>query len=64
MRSGQQTVLRDYVTANQELAFTNKARVEAQYAAGTGEQETAEGVAEVDYQDFGDVVNSVTLKRY
>jgi len=51
--------LRDYVTANQELACTNKARVEAQQATEMGEDEAA-----VDFQDFGDVVNSVTLKRY
>jgi 2-polyprenyl-6-methoxyphenol hydroxylase-like FAD-dependent oxidoreductase len=56
--------LRGYVTANQELAFTNKARIEAQQAAEMGEQSSAEGVAEVDYQDFGDVVNSLTLKQY
>ncbi|MEV5570801.1 FAD-dependent monooxygenase [Spirillospora sp. NPDC052269] len=51
--------LRGYVTANQELALTNKARVEAQQAAEAGHPDEA-----IDFQDFGEIVNSVALKAY
>ncbi|MFC5180655.1 FAD-dependent monooxygenase [Actinomadura harenae] len=51
--------LRGYVTANQELALTNKARVEAQQAADAGHPDEA-----VDFQDFGEIVNSLALKTY
>ncbi|MEV3919744.1 FAD-dependent monooxygenase [Actinomadura coerulea] len=51
--------LRGYVAANQELALTNKARVEAQRNGETG------GEAEVvDFQDFGEIVGSFTPKDY
>lgn len=53
--------LREYVRLNQELALTNKARVEAQQAADMGETDEQEAV---DFQDFGDVVNSLELKHY
>ncbi|GIG61543.1 hypothetical protein Lfu02_59150 [Longispora fulva] len=45
--------LRGYVAANQRLALTNKARVEARMS---GEA--------VDFQDFGEVVNALVLKDY
>ncbi|MEV4064454.1 FAD-dependent monooxygenase [Nonomuraea dietziae] len=45
--------LRDYVRGNQELALTNKARVEAQQA---GEEYRGE--------DFGEVVGRLSLKDY
>ncbi|MQY04767.1 FAD-dependent monooxygenase [Actinomadura macrotermitis] len=45
--------LRGYVTANQELALTNKARVEAQQSGET-----------VDFQDFGDIVGGYAVKEY
>ncbi|MFB4311304.1 FAD-dependent monooxygenase [Actinomadura sp. GTD37] len=47
--------LRGYVAANQELALTNKARVEAQR---DGTAETA------DFQDFGEIVNGIRVKDY
>lgn len=45
--------LREYVTGNQQLALTNKARVEAA-AAG----------AEADVPDFAEVADGIALKRY
>ncbi|RFU42024.1 FAD-dependent oxidoreductase [Actinomadura logoneensis] len=54
-----ETELRGYVTANQELALTNKARVEAQQAADSGHPDEA-----IDFQDFGEIVNSLVLKSY
>ncbi|MFC4912337.1 FAD-dependent monooxygenase [Actinomadura gamaensis] len=51
--------LRDYVAANQELALTNKARVEAQQAADAGHPDEA-----IDFQDFGEIVNSLVLRSY
>ncbi|WP_026412794.1 FAD-dependent monooxygenase [Actinomadura oligospora] len=51
--------LRGYVTANQELALTNKARVEAQQAADSGDADEV-----IDFQDFGEIVNSLVLKSY
>lgn len=51
--------LRGYVAANQELALTNKARVEAQRDAETGGE-----VEVVDFQDFGEIVGSFTVKDY
>lgn len=47
-----------------QLAITNKARVEAQTAAATGDAAAAEALAELELQDFGDVVNSLPLKQY
>lgn len=51
--------LRGYVAANQELALTNKARVDAQRDAETGA-----GTEVVDFQDFGDIVGSFTVRDY
>lgn len=51
--------LRGYVAANQELALTNKARVEAQRDAEMGVETEV-----VDFQDFGEIVNSFTVKDY
>ncbi|MGI5325952.1 FAD-dependent monooxygenase [Actinomadura nitritigenes] len=51
--------LRGYVAANQELALTNKARVDAQRDAEMGEDTEA-----VDFQDFGEIVNAFTVKDY
>jgi 2-polyprenyl-6-methoxyphenol hydroxylase-like FAD-dependent oxidoreductase len=59
-----QDELREYVAQNQRLALTNRARVEAETAAATGEPETARAAAEHDYQDFGEVVGALTLKHY
>ncbi|MEV4257581.1 FAD-dependent monooxygenase [Spirillospora sp. NPDC049652] len=56
-----ETELRGYVAANQELALTNKARVEAQQAAESGD---AAGGEVIDFQDFGEIVNSLVLKTY
>ncbi|MCP2337658.1 FAD-dependent monooxygenase [Actinomadura rupiterrae] len=70
--------LRDYVSANQELALTNKARVEAQQAAAMTSETDADADAAghpdqaavghpdevIDFQDFGEIVNSLTLKAY
>ncbi|GGQ16733.1 2-polyprenyl-6-methoxyphenol hydroxylase-like FAD-dependent oxidoreductase [Actinomadura coerulea] len=53
--------LRGYVAANQELALTNKARVEAQRNAETGGEAEAEAV---DFQDFGEIVGSFTVRDY
>ncbi|WP_412538917.1 FAD-dependent monooxygenase [Longispora sp. K20-0274] len=55
-----QKELADYVAANQRLALTNKARIEAQTAAASGDAEAGA----VDFQDFGEVTNSLTLKDY
>ncbi|MEV6522542.1 FAD-dependent monooxygenase [Longispora sp. NPDC051575] len=54
-----QRELGGYVAANQRLALTNKARVEAQTAAAAGGE-----AAEVDFQDFGDITNGLVLKDY
>ncbi|WP_164836343.1 hypothetical protein [Actinacidiphila soli] len=51
--------MRGYVADNQQLALTNKARVEAQTGAAQGE-----AVAEIEFQDFGQVVNALVLKDY
>lgn len=51
--------LRGYVAANQELALTNKARVEAQRNAEMGVETEA-----IDFQDFGEIVGSFTVKDY
>ncbi|MEU6038812.1 FAD-dependent monooxygenase [Actinomadura sp. NPDC047616] len=55
--------LRGYVTANQELALTNKRRVEAQQAAEAGDTEAAAALAE-GLADFTDVVGSFKPKDY
>ncbi|KAA2254520.1 FAD-dependent oxidoreductase [Solihabitans fulvus] len=62
--AGYERELREYVTQNQQLALTNKARVEAQAAAAMGEGEPTEAPEEVDFQDFGEVVNALALKDY
>ncbi|MFD0691763.1 FAD-dependent monooxygenase [Actinomadura fibrosa] len=54
-----ETELRAYVAANQELALTNKARVDAQRDGGTGDAGEP-----VDFQDFGEIVNALVLKEY
>ncbi|MGI5204338.1 FAD-dependent monooxygenase [Spirillospora sp. CA-108201] len=51
--------LRGYVAANQELALTNKARVEAQRNAETGAETEV-----VDFQDFGEIVSSFAVRDY
>lgn len=51
--------LRGYVAANQELALTNKARVDAQRNAEMGAETEA-----IDFQDFGEVVGSLTVRDY
>ncbi|MEV4005666.1 FAD-dependent monooxygenase [Actinomadura sp. NPDC049753] len=51
--------LRGYVAANQELALTNKARVDAQRNAETGAETEV-----VDFQDFGEIVGSFTVRDY
>ncbi|MBD2900093.1 hypothetical protein amrb99_90910 [Actinomadura sp. RB99] len=51
--------LRGYVAANQELALTNKARVDAQRDAEMGEDTEV-----IDFQDFGEIVNAFTVKDY
>ncbi|MET7936372.1 FAD-dependent monooxygenase [Streptomyces sp. NPDC005322] len=52
--------LRDYVTANQELALANKERMEAEIAGGDGVADlTGFGSA-----DFYEVVDSLVLKDY
>lgn len=51
--------LRGYVAANQELALTNKARVEAQRNAEMGVETEA-----IDFQDFGEIVGSFTVQDY
>ncbi|MEU6746184.1 FAD-dependent monooxygenase [Spirillospora sp. NPDC046719] len=51
--------LRGYVAANQELALTNKARVDAQRDAEVGEDTEV-----VDFQDFGEIVNAFTVQDY
>lgn len=55
--------LRDYVLSNQELAYTNKARVEAQAAAEMG-ADTDLDTAVPDFQEAGDIINSLVLKSY
>jgi 2-polyprenyl-6-methoxyphenol hydroxylase-like FAD-dependent oxidoreductase len=57
--------LRGYVAANQELALTNKARVDAQRDAETGWDTESGGDTEViDFQDFGEIVNAFAVKDY
>ncbi|WP_433466910.1 FAD-dependent monooxygenase [Spirillospora sp. CA-128828] len=51
--------LRGYVAANQELALTNKARVEAQRNAEMGAETEM-----IDFQDFGEIVGSFTVRDY
>jgi 2-polyprenyl-6-methoxyphenol hydroxylase-like FAD-dependent oxidoreductase len=51
--------LRGYVAANQELALTNRARVEAQRDAVMGAETEA-----IDFQDFGEIVSSFEVKDY
>ncbi|HEU5023745.1 MAG TPA: FAD-dependent monooxygenase [Spirillospora sp.] len=51
--------LRGYVAANQELALTNKARVDAQRDAEMGKDTEV-----VDFQDFGEIVNAFAVKDY
>jgi 2-polyprenyl-6-methoxyphenol hydroxylase-like FAD-dependent oxidoreductase len=51
--------LRGYVAANQELALTNKARVDAQRDAEMGMDTEV-----IDFQDFGEIVNAFTVKDY
>lgn len=51
--------LRGYVAANQELALTNKARVEAQRNAEMGAETEV-----VDFQDFGEIVSSFAVRDY
>jgi 2-polyprenyl-6-methoxyphenol hydroxylase-like FAD-dependent oxidoreductase len=57
--AGYERELRGYVAANQELALTNKARVDAQRDAQTGKDTEV-----VDFQDFGDIVGAFTVKDY
>ncbi|GAA2620282.1 FAD-dependent monooxygenase [Actinomadura fulvescens] len=55
--------LREYVQGNQELAYTNKARVEAQAAVDMGgDVELDEAVP--DFQEAGDIINNLVLKEY
>ncbi|MFG1997748.1 FAD-dependent monooxygenase [Spirillospora sp. NPDC048911] len=55
--------LREYVRRNQELAYTNKARVEAQAAVDMGgDVELDEAVP--DFQEAGGIINGLTLKEY
>lgn len=60
--------LRGYVAANQELALTNKARVDAQRdadLAALGGSDGGEGGAPADaFEDFGEIVHSFTVKDY
>ncbi|NDU75949.1 FAD-dependent oxidoreductase [Actinomadura sp. DSM 109109] len=51
--------LRGYVSANQELALTNRARVEARRDAERGVETEV-----VDFQDFGEIVGSFTVRDY
>ncbi|MGW0660157.1 FAD-dependent monooxygenase [Streptodolium elevatio] len=55
--------LRKYVAQNQELAYTNKARVEAQAAAEMG-ADTELDTAVPDFQEAADIVGSLVLKDY
>ncbi|MDL4815382.1 FAD-dependent monooxygenase [Actinomadura opuntiae] len=57
--AGYERELRGYVAANQELALTNKARVDAQRDAQMGVETEV-----VDFQDFGEIVNSFTVRDY
>ncbi|MDL4772575.1 FAD-dependent monooxygenase [Actinomadura xylanilytica] len=57
--------LREYVAANQQLALTNQARVEAQTAAEMGDAEEAEhAAAEHDFSDFGEAGGAIAVKDY
>lgn len=56
-----QDELGTYVEQNQRLALTNKARIEAQTAAATG---NADGAAEPAFEEFGEIVNELRLKDY
>ncbi|MCF2527701.1 FAD-dependent monooxygenase [Yinghuangia soli] len=55
--------MREYVRLNQELAYTNKARVEAQAAAELGE-DTDLDTAVPDFQEAGEIIASLVLKDY
>ncbi|MFB4296332.1 FAD-dependent monooxygenase [Actinomadura sp. NTSP31] len=57
--AGYERELRGYVAANQQLALTNKARVDAQRDAQMGVETEV-----VDFQDFGEIVNAFTVKDY
>ncbi|WP_242891553.1 FAD-dependent monooxygenase [Actinomadura litoris] len=61
-----ESALRGYVAANQELALTNMARVDAQRSAAMGgtAEDTAAGTAQIDFQDFGEIVDSFTVRDY
>ncbi|MEU8122109.1 FAD-dependent monooxygenase [Spirillospora sp. NPDC049024] len=61
--AGYEKELRGYVAANQELALTNKARAEAQRNAETG-AEAGAGTGAIDFQDFGEIVGSFTVRDY
>lgn len=54
-----QEALRGYVAENQQLALTNKARIAAETGAAQGE-----AIADIEVQDFGQVVNGLVLKDY
>ncbi len=56
--------LREYVTQNQELALSNKARLEAEVAALTGAAAPEQDAETPELQDFAEVVNSLTVKDY
>jgi 2-polyprenyl-6-methoxyphenol hydroxylase-like FAD-dependent oxidoreductase len=56
--------LREYVARNQQLALTNRARVEARTRAAMSDPEAPQAVEVPDFQDFGEVVNDLTLKEY
>lgn len=55
--------LREYVRRNQELAYTNKARIEAQAAADMG-GDAEPDVAVPDLEEAADIINGLTLKEY
>lgn len=60
-----ETEIRDYVAANQRLALTNRARVEAQTRAAMGGAEAAEPVEiTTEPEDFDGVVGALVLKDY
>jgi len=54
-----QDALRGYVAGNQQLALTNRSRVQAQTGTGQGG-----AVAEVEFPDLSQVVHSLVLKDY
>ncbi|WP_225993242.1 FAD-dependent monooxygenase [Actinomadura rudentiformis] len=55
--------LREYVRCNQELAYTNKARVEAQAAVDMGGDVELD-VAVPDFQEAAGIINDLPLKEY